>query len=260
MLNRLVVASRKSVYLVSARGRHTKEQVAALDENINIHEALDVLKGLTWAKFDETIDISVNLNLDPRKPNQSIKGVAKLPSGTGKTIRVAVFAQGDDAVAATAAGADIVGAEDLLQRIQGGDLGFDTLIATPDMMGMVGKLGRVLGPRGLMPNPKLGTVTKNVAEAVQDKKQGAVQYRVEKKGIVHAGIGKLSFSNEALMHNIRSFMMSIADNKPEGLKGNYMKSASISSTMGPGIRVEISSVDPGSPKFLLTTDELLVNK
>ena len=194
--------------------------------------------------------------MDPRKPNQSINGVARLPHGVGKVVRVGVFASAEGAVAAIKAGADFVGAEDFLLRIQGGDLPFDTIISTPDMMPMVSKIGKILGPRGLMPNPKMGTVTNDLARAVATAKAGAVQFRVEKKGIVHAGIGKLSFSNEALLENIRSFMIAVADAKPEGLKGVYINQVFLSSTMGPGILVELPSVDPNSAKFMKTMTEL----
>jgi len=222
----------------------------------NIHEALSKLRGAVWAQFDETVELAVSLNLDPRKPNQSIKGVARLPHGVGRVVRVGVFASAEDAVAAIKAGADYVGAEDFLLRIQGGDVPFDTIISTPDMMPMVSKIGKILGPRGLMPNPKMGTVTNDLTRAVATAKAGAVQFRVEKKGIVHAGIGKLSFSNEALLENIRSFMIAVADAKPEGLKGVYISKVFLSSTMGPGILVELPSVDPNSAKFLKTVTEL----
>jgi len=222
----------------------------------NIHDAVALLRETAWAKFDETVEVAVNLNLDPRKPNQSIKGVARLPHGVGKVVRVAVFAGGESATAAKEAGADVVGGEDLVARIQGGDLPFDTIIATPEMMSMVSKIGKILGPRGLMPNPKLGTVTKEVARAVKTAKAGAVQFRVEKKGIVQAGIGKLSFSDQSLLENIRAMMIAIADAKPEAFKGVYFQRFTLSSTMGAGIPVDISSVDPNNAKFLKSVDEL----
>lgn len=222
----------------------------------NVNDAVVKLREASWAKFDETVELAVSLNLDPRKPNQSIKGVARLPHGVGKVVRVAVFATAENATAAKQAGADVVGTEDLLARIQSGDMPFDTIIATPDMMSMVSKIGKVLGPRGLMPNPKMGTVTNDVAKAVKTAKAGAVQFRVEKKGIVQAGVGKLSFSNEALLENIRAFMIAVADVKPEGLKGAYMNQIYLSSTMGPGILVELPSADPNSAKFMKTVAEL----
>jgi large subunit ribosomal protein L1 len=238
-----------------APGRHTTSNMPK-HTGLNVHEAIKLVKESAWAKFDETIELSVNLNLDPRKPNQAVKGVAKLPSGTGKTVRVGVFAVGKDADAASEAGADVVGGEDLMLRIQGGEIPFDSLIATPEMMSTVGKIGRVLGPRGLMPNPKLGTVTRDVSAAVKAAKEGRVQFRVEKKGIVQAGIGKKSFSDEALAANIRAFMVAVSNVKPETLKGKYMKSVSLCSTMGPGLNLDMSNVDPSSAKFMLTPEEI----
>lgn len=229
------------------RHNHKKEKLGLC----NIHDALALVKEKSWAKFDETIEISVNLGVDPRKPNQSIRGLAKLPNGTGKRVRVCVFATGSDAQEALDAGAEVVGGDNLLADIQAGKLDFDTVIATPDLMSVVGKVGRILGPRGLMPNPKVGTVTKEIAKAVKVAKAGAVKFRVEKKGIVHAGIGKKSFSDEALLENIRAFMISIVDAKPEGFKSKYLKSVSLSSTMGPGINVEMPSIDPGNGRFML---------
>jgi large subunit ribosomal protein L1 len=228
----------------------------AAKQNINIHNAIDLVQQHAWAKFDESIEISVNLSVDPRKPNQSIKAVAKLPRGTGKTVRVAVLASGQDASDAVEGGADLVGAEDLIEKIQNGDLSFNTLIATPEMMPMLGKVGRILGPRGLMPNPKLGTVTKDIKNAIVNAKEGSVQFRVEKKGIVQAGIGKVSFTKEALIENIRAFMLAVSDAKPENFKGKYMKSAALCSTMGPGIHLDLASVDPSNGKFMLSVEEL----
>jgi large subunit ribosomal protein L1 len=181
----------------------------------------------------------------------TLQGVAKLPHGTGKKVRVAVFASGADATEALAAGADIVGAEDLVARIQKGEMLFDTVIATPEMMSMVSKIGRILGPRGMMPNPRMGTVTKDVAKAIIAAKKGAVQFRVEKAGIIQVGIGKLSFSNAELLDNIRSFMVAVSDSKPEGLKGKYIEAVSIGSTMGPGVEITTQNVDPSNPKFML---------
>lgn len=227
-----------------------------LSTPLNINDAVEKLREVAWAKFDETVELSINLNVDPRKPNQSVKGVARLPNGAGKVVRVAVFATADDAIAAKEAGADLVGAEDLVARVLGGDLAFDTVIATPEMMSMVSKIGRVLGPRGLMPNPKMGTVTKEIGRAVKAAKAGAVQFRVEKRGIVQAGVGKLKFTNQALLENIRSFMIAVADAKPEGLKGQYFKTVHISSTMGSSLVCDVPSVDPNSAKFMKTVAEL----
>jgi large subunit ribosomal protein L1 len=184
----------------------------------------------------------MNLNVDPRKSDQNLRGTVMLPHGTGKTLRVAVFARGERAKEAQAAGADLVGAEDLAEKVQAGEMNFDRCIATPDMMAVVGRLGKVLGPRGLMPNPKLGTVTANVAEAVRAAKGGQVEFRAEKAGLVHAGIGKVSFTEEALVENVRAFVGAISRAKPTGVKGTYIKKVSLSSTMGPGLKLEISSI------------------
>jgi large subunit ribosomal protein L1 len=205
-------------------------------------EAVKMIKERAKAKFDETIEIAVNLNVDPRHADQMVRGVISLPHGTGKTVRVAVFAKGDKADAAKAAGADIVGADDLAEQVQSGKIDFDRCIATPDMMGVVGRLGKVLGPRGLMPNPKLGTVTPDVAKAVKAVKGGQVEFRAEKAGIVHAGIGKASFAEDALVANTRAFFDAIVKSKPSGAKGVYVKKVSLSSTMGPGLRLEVSSL------------------
>ena len=213
-----------------------REQLYALDV------AVKMIRERAVAKFDETIEIAMNLNVDPRKADQMVRGVVSLPHGTGKTVRVAVFARGDKAAEAQAAGADIVGAEDLMERVQAGQLDFDRCIATPDMMGLVGRLGKILGPRGLMPNPRLGTVTPNVAEAVQAVKGGQVEFRAEKAGIVHAGVGKASFSEEALLANVRAFVDAITRAKPTGAKGTYIKKVSLASTMGPGLKVETASI------------------
>ena len=256
-LSEAVAASAGSGDVEIGRGRHTKLADAKnRKKDVNVHDAVQMIKDSSWAKFDETLELSVNLNLDPRKPNQAVKGVAKLPSGTGKVVRVGVFAVGKDADAAREAGADVVGGEDLMQRVQKGEIPFDSLIATPEMMGMVGKIGRILGPRGLMPNPKLGTVTRDVGMAVKSAKEGRVQFRVEKKGIIQAGLGKLSFSNEALLANIRAFMVAVSNVKPEALKGKYMKSATISSTMGPGVRLDLATVDPSNGKFMLSPEDI----
>jgi len=207
-----------------------------------VDEAIAVVKGNATAKFDETIEIALNLGVDPRHADQMVRGVVSLPKGTGKTVRVAVFAKGDKAEEAKKAGADVVGAEDLMESVQGGTIDFDRVIATPDMMGVVGRLGKVLGPKGLMPNPKLGTVTMDVAKAVTDAKGGQVEYRVEKAGIVHAGIGKASFSEADLVENFRAFMDAIFRGKPSGAKGKFVKKVSVSSTMGPGVKVALEEL------------------
>ena len=207
-----------------------------------VDEAIAVVKGNATAKFDETIEIALNLGVDPRHADQMVRGVVSLPKGTGKTVRVAVFAKGDKAEEAKKAGADVVGAEDLMETVQGGTIDFDRVIATPDMMGVVGRLGKVLGPKGLMPNPKLGTVTMDVAKAVTDAKGGQVEYRVEKAGIVHAGIGKASFSEADLVENFRAFMDAIFRGKPSGAKGKFVKKVSVSSTMGPGIKIALEEL------------------
>ena len=205
-------------------------------------EALGLIKAGARAKFDETVELSLNLGVDPRHADQMVRGTVNLPHGTGKTLRVAVFARGDRAEEARAAGADIVGADDLAERVQGGQIDFDRCIATPDMMPLVGRLGRILGPRGLMPNPKLGTVTPNVREAVEAAKGGQVQFRVEKAGIVHAGVGKASFAQDQLAANVRAFVEAINRAKPSGAKGTYLKRAHLSSTMGPGVKLDIPSL------------------
>jgi large subunit ribosomal protein L1 len=207
-----------------------------------LDEAVKLVKARATAKFDETIEIAMNLNIDPRKADQTLRGVVNLPHGTGKVMRVAVFARGDKADAAKAAGADIVGAEDLAEAVQAGQLNFDRVIATPDMMAIVGRLGKVLGPRGLMPNPKLGTVTADVAAAVEAAKGGQVQFRAEKAGIVHAGVGKASFSEEALVENVKAFVDAINRAKPTGVKGTYILKINLSSTMGPGFKLEPGAI------------------
>lgn len=196
----------------------------------------------TQRKFDETIEIAMNLGVDTKLSDQAVRGMVQLPHGTGKSVRVAVFAKGDKADAATKAGADIVGAEDLADKINAGFQDFDRVIATPDMMGVVGKLGKVLGPRGLMPNPKLGTVTPNVAEAVKSAKAGSIEFRAEKAGIVHAGIGKVSFSEAAILDNARAFIGAITKARPSGIKGTYINRVTISSTMGPGVKVDLTTI------------------
>ena len=207
-----------------------------------VDEAIALAKSNATSKFDETIEIALNLGVDPRHADQMVRGVVTLPAGTGKDVRVAVFARGGKAEEATAAGADVVGAEDLMETIQAGNIDFDRVIATPDMMGIVGRLGKVLGPKGLMPNPKLGTVTPNVAEAVKAAKGGQVEFRVEKAGIIHSGIGKASFSNEDLRRNFDAFLDAIVRAKPTGAKGKYVKKVAVSSTMGPGVKVDVAEV------------------
>ncbi|KHL26097.1 50S ribosomal protein L1 [Croceibacterium mercuriale] len=205
-------------------------------------EALTKLRDLASKKFDETIEIAMNLGVDPRHADQMVRGMVSLPSGTGKTIRVAVFARGDKAAEAEAAGADKVGAEDLMEDIQNGNVDYDRIIATPDMMGVVGRLGKLLGPKGLMPNPKLGTVTPNVAQAVKDAKGGQVEFRVEKQGIIHAGLGKVSFSDDELKTNFKAFTDAIVRAKPSGSKGKYVRKVSLSSSMGPGLKLSLEEV------------------
>jgi len=207
-----------------------------------VDEAIALAKQYATAKFDETIEVALNLGVDPRHADQMVRGVVTLPKGTGKTVRVAVFAKGAKADEARDAGADIVGAEDLLETVQGGTIDFDRCIATPDMMGLVGRLGKVLGPKGLMPNPKLGTVTMNVGQAVKDAKGGQVEYRVEKAGIIHSGIGKASFPAEDLRANFNALVDAIVKAKPSGAKGKYVKKVAVSSSMGPGIKVDVAEV------------------
>ena len=206
-------------------------------------EAIRLVKVNAKAKFDETVEIAVNLGVDPRHADQNVRGVVSLPSGTGRDVRVAVIAKDAKAEEAMAAGAEIVGAEDLVERIQGGFMEFDRVIATPDMMALVGRLGKVLGPRGLMPNPRVGTVTPNITQAVKDAKGGSIEFRVEKEGIVHAGIGKASFTEEALHANVKALMDALQRAKPSGAKGTYVKKISISSTMGPGFKIEPGSLN-----------------
>lgn len=225
---------------MAKHGKRTTAARAAFDGKVNVSvaEAIALVKGNASAKFDETVEIAMQLGVDPRHADQMVRGVVSLPNGTGKTVRVAVFARGAKADEATAAGADIVGAEDLLETIQSGKIDFDRCIATPDMMPLVGRLGKILGPRNLMPNPKVGTVTMDVKGAVGAAKGGAVEYRVEKAGIIHAGIGKVSFSEDALLQNIKAFTDAVQKSKPAGAKGTYVKRVSVSSTMGPGVHVE----------------------
>jgi len=230
---------------ISKRVTKTREGLDPV-KSYDLGEALKMIKQRAVAKFDETIEVALNLGVDPRHADQMVRGVCNLPNGTGRKVRVAVFAKGGKAEEAKKAGADIVGAEDLVETVQKGTIEFDRAIATPDMMPLVGRLGKVLGPRGLMPNPKVGTVTPDVAGAVKAAKGGAVEFKVEKAGIVHAGVGKASFSEDALAGNIRAFVDAVVKAKPTGAKGTYLKRVSLSSTMGPGIKLDLATVVPGS--------------
>jgi len=225
--------------------------------NLSVEEAVALVKGNANAKFDETVEIAVVLGVDPRHADQMVRGVVGLPNGTGKDVRVAVFARGPKAEEAQAAGADIVGAEDLMETVQGGTIDFDRCIATPDMMPVVGRLGKVLGPRNLMPNPKVGTVTMDVAEAVKNAKGGEVQFKVEKAGVVHAGVGKASFDEAKLVENVKAFLSAVAKAKPAGAKGAYMKKINLSSTMGPGVSVDMAgppTLAPSCPRRRVGSD------
>ena len=229
---------------MAGKGKRLEAAMKAVDR-AKLHalpEAVQLIKDNAKAKFDETVELSLNLGVDPRHADQMVRGTVNLPHGTGKTLRVGVFARGDKAAEALAAGADVVGAEDLAEQIQGGKIDFDRCIATPDMMPLVGRLGKILGPRGLMPNPKLGTVTPNVREAVEAAKGGQVQFRVEKAGIVHAGVGKASFDADKLVANVKAFVDAINRAKPTGAKGTYLKRANLSSTMGMGIKVDVPTL------------------
>ncbi|MDW4551539.1 50S ribosomal protein L1 [Defluviimonas sp. D31] len=224
-------------------GKRTTAARAAFEgkSNLTVEDAVKLIKGAASAKFDETIEIAMNLGVDPRHADQMVRGVVTLPNGTGKTVRVAVFARGPKADEAKAAGADIVGAEDLMETIQSGKIEFDRCIATPDMMPVVGRLGKILGPRNLMPNPKVGTVTMDVKAAVEAAKGGEVQFKVEKAGVIHAGVGKVSFDESKLAENVRAFVDAVSRAKPSGAKGAYLKKVSLSSTMGPGVSVDLAS-------------------
>ena len=225
-------------------GKRFKAAEKGLDRNkfYSVEEAVKLVKERAKAKFDETIEMAFNLGIDPKHADQNVRGVISLPNGTGKSVRVAVFAKGEKAEAAKKAGADIVGADDLAEKVQAGQMDFDRVIASPDMMVTVGKLGKVLGPRGLMPNPKLGTVTNDVAEAVKAAKGGQVEFRVEKAGIIHSGIGKLSFSDEALRANFDAFVDAIVKAKPAGAKGKYVRKVAVSSSMGPGLKIDTTEI------------------
>jgi|SRR4051794_10802692 large subunit ribosomal protein L1 len=226
------------------RTRAAREKVDR-DQLYSLEEAVQLIKDAATAKFDETIEVALNLGVDPRHADQMVRGVCQLPNGSGRKLRVGVFAKGAKAEEAKKAGADVVGAEDLVEQVQKGVIDFDRCIATPDMMPLVGRLGKVLGPRGLMPNPKVGTVTNDVAQAVAGAKGGAVEFRVEKAGIVHAGIGKASFTEEALVDNIRAFVDAVMKAKPSGAKGTFVKRVAVTSTMGPGVKVEPTTAAKG---------------
>ena len=229
------------------KGKRINSALESVDrlKSYQLGEAIKLIKDNAKAKFDETIELSMNLGVDPRHSDQMVRGVVNLPHGTGKSIRVGVFAKGDKAEEASAAGADVVGADDLAEKIQKGEIDFDRCIATPDMMPVVGKLGKVLGPRGLMPNPKLGTVTQDVATAVKSAKGGQVEYRAEKAGLIHAGVGKASFDENALAENIRTLVDAVNKAKPSGVKGTYIKRITVSSTMGPGVKLDVASALTG---------------
>ncbi|MDQ0466454.1 large subunit ribosomal protein L1 [Caulobacter ginsengisoli] len=227
---------------MSKQAKRVKAWTGDRDAVHTADAAIKLVKANATAKFDESIEIAINLGVDPRHADQQVRGVVALPSGTGRDVRVAVIAKDAKADEARAAGAEVVGAEDLVERIQGGFMEFDRVIATPDMMALVGRLGKVLGPRGLMPNPRVGTVTPNVGQAVKDAKGGSIEFRVEKNGIIHAGIGKASFTDEALLANVKAMVDALNRAKPAGAKGTYMKRISVSSTMGPGFKVDTASV------------------
>jgi large subunit ribosomal protein L1 len=226
-----------------ASGKRLRKAYEGIDRDAfyGVGDAVKIIKSNATAKFDETIEISLNLGIDPRHADQNVRGVVQLPHGTGKSLRVAVFAKGDKAKIAQDAGADVVGAEDLAEKVNAGQIDFDRVIATPDMMALVGRLGKVLGPRGLMPNPKLGTVTNDVAEAVKATKGGQVEFRAEKSGLIHAGIGKASFSEAALADNVKAFVGAINRAKPTGAKGTFLKKVSLSSTMGPCVKLDVAT-------------------
>ena len=232
---------------MSKLGKRLAAAVESIDREhlYDLADAVKMVKERATAKFDETIEIAINLGVDPRHADQMVRGVVQLPHGTGRSVRVAVFARGPKAEEAQEAGADVVGAEDLAERVQKGEIDFDRCIATPDTMPIVGRLGKILGPRGMMPNPKLGTVTQDVAQAVADAKSGSIQFRVEKAGIIHSGVGRASFSEEQLIENLRAFVGAITRAKPSGSKGTYLQRVALSSTMGPGVKVDVASLAGG---------------
>jgi large subunit ribosomal protein L1 len=227
-----------------AQGKRLKAAYAAVDRSktYTLPEAIALVKAASKVKFDETVELSMNLGIDPRHADQMVRGLISLPNGTGKTVRIGVFARGPKADEARAAGADVVGADDLAEKVQAGDIQFDRCIATPDMMALVGRLGKILGPRGLMPNPRLGTVTMDVKGAVAAAKAGQVEFRAEKAGIIHAGIGKVSFDDDKLLENARALADAVQKARPTGAKGTYMQKASLSSSMGPGVRVDVATL------------------
>ena len=229
---------------MAKHGKRLKKAYEAIDRETGygIAEAVRIIKDSATSKFDETVEVAINLDVDPKHADQMVRGTVSLPHGTGKALKVAVFAKGDKAKEAEAAGADFVGAEDLAEKIQNGETGFDRCIATPDMMAVVGKLGKILGPKGLMPNPKLGTVTQDVTNAIKAAKAGQIEFRVEKEGIVHAGVGKASFSADQLVENVAAFVDAIVKAKPSGVKGTYLKRVSLTSTMGMGIKLDVASL------------------
>lgn len=229
---------------MAKQGKRMKAANAAYDKNVShsVSDAVKIVKGNAKAKFDETVEVAINLGVDPRHADQMVRGVCNLPNGTGRSVRVAVFAKDAKAEEAKKAGADVVGADDLAAQIQAGDMPFERVIATPDMMPLVGRLGKVLGPKGMMPNPKVGTVTPDVAKAVQDAKGGAVEFRVEKAGIVHAGVGKASFAQDKLEENVNAFLTAIQKARPSGAKGTFVKRITLSSTMGPGVKIDTAEV------------------
>ncbi len=232
---------------MASKGKRLRTAYEGIDReaHYDLPEAVKLIKNGAKAKFDETVEIAINLGVDPRHADQMVRGIVSLPNGTGKSLRIAVFAKGDKAKAATEAGADIVGADDLAEKVSAGEIAFDRCIATPDMMAVVGRLGKILGPRGLMPNPKLGTVTNDVAEAVKAAKGGQIEFRVEKAGIIHAGVGKASFTEEAIAENVKAFVDAINRAKPSGAKGTYLKGISLSSTMGPGVKLNVANLVGG---------------
>ncbi len=229
---------------MAGRGKRLNSAYEAFDKSVDhgVSDAVKIILDSKKTKFDETVEVAINLGVDPRHADQMVRGVVSLPNGTGKTVTVAVFAKEDKAEEAKAAGAEFVGGDDLAEKVQKGEVEFDRCIATPDMMAVVGKLGKVLGPKGLMPNPKLGTVTPNVADAVKSVKGGEIEFRVEKAGIIHVGVGKTSFSQEALVENVNAFVGAIVKAKPAGAKGTYLKRATLTSTMGPGVRLDTSTL------------------
>ncbi|CAN0433701.1 unnamed protein product, partial [Ectocarpus sp. 12 AP-2014] len=252
----LRAASSKSKNKSRRKASPTQAQAAVAARNpvYPIAEALDLVKDGAKANFDETVEVAMVLNVDPRKANQTVRGTVQLPKGSGKTVRVAVFAKGDDADAATAAGADVVGAEDLVASVMKGNIDFERCVATPDMMSVVGRAARVLGPRGLMPNAKLGSVTRDVEAAVRAAKGGQAQFRAGKNGVLHMGVGKVSFSRSDLIENVRATMVAISNLKPEVIKGKYISQVHLSSTMGKGVPVELATVDPSSPRFMFVDE------